>query len=163
MIHAAYLLSRFVVALLLLGSVVSCSSVSKGPGGRITKVKAYHLQPTEPLRTIDPSLLFERNHYLHGATTLAEQMERAGHYYNVWWKANDRSQPVTLRFEYRQKDSGLTVKTKDFQITEVRGSNQTKFNVIGADYQSNGAVTAWRITLRRGKEVLASQQSFLWN
>jgi hypothetical protein len=163
MIHAAKFLSRLTATLLLLCSIVSCSSVSKGPGGQISKVKAYHLQPTEPLRTIDPSILFERNHYLHGTVTLAEQLERAGHYYNIWWKVNDPSQPVTLRFEYRQKNTGLTIKTKDFQIADVRRSNQTKINLIGQDYQTNGPVSAWRITLRRGKEVLASQQSFLWN
>jgi hypothetical protein len=163
MIHAVHLFSRLALVVLLLSSAVSCSSVSKGPGGQITKVKPYHLQPTEQLNTIDPSILFERAHYLHGTVTLAQQLERAGHYYNIWWKVNDRSSPVTVRLEYRQKLSGLSVKTQDVQITDVRGSNQTQFSIIGADYQSNGPVTAWRITLRRGKEVLASQQSFLWN
>jgi hypothetical protein len=163
MIIAAQLVSRLALMAMLLGSVVSCSSVSKGPGGQVSKVKSYLLQPTEFIQTTDPAILFERAYRLHGTVTLAQQMERAGHYYNVWWKANDPTGPVTVRLEYRQKNTGLTVKKQEQVVTELRRKNENEFRVVGAEFTGDGPVVSWRITLLRGKEVLASQQSFLWN
>ena len=143
-------------------AMVSCSSVSKGPGGQISKVKYNHLVPNERLVASDRSILFERQYLLYGAVSRAEQMERAGHYYAFNWKVTDRSQPVTVHFEYRQSKSGLEVRTMDAEVDDVRRSNWTKFEVTGPAYRADGTVTAWRVSLRRGDEELASQQSYLW-
>ena len=161
--QARLLLCRLSAAVLAFFTVISCSSVSKGPGGQVTKVRYYHLQPNERIRGQDPTILFERDYYLHGAVSLAEQMERAGHYYTVTWKADDRSQPVTVRFEYRQKNTGLKSKTLEQQVAEVGRSNTTQFQVTGTEYQTDGPVSAWKVTLLRGKDELASQRSFLWD
>ncbi len=144
-------------------AIASCSSTSKGNGGAITKVKPYHLQPLERPRGIDPAINFERSYRLYGAVTLADQLEKAGHYYTVSWKADDRTQPVTVRFEYRQRDIGLTVKVRETQVDTVKGSNVSEFSIIGTDYSTDGPITAWRASLVRGKELLASAESFLWN
>jgi hypothetical protein len=141
----------------------SCSTTSKGPGGAITKVNPYHLQPLERPRGVDPSVSFERTYRLYGAVSLAEQLERAGHYYTIHWKVDDRTQPVTVKFEYRQKNTGLTVKVKEIQADTIKRHNTTEFTVTGSDYRSEGPVTAWRVSLMRGKELLASSESFLWN
>lgn len=146
-------------AVFLLGS---CSSSSKGPGGTIYKVKQFHLIPGERVIARDRSILFERQHLLHGAVTAAEQRERAGHYYAVNWKAADRSQPVTVKFAFRQANTGLDTTTIEQTVTDVRRSNWTKFQVTGSDYHSRGRVTAWKLTLERGGQILASQQSYLW-
>lgn len=143
-------------------AVVSCSTVSKGSGGEITKVKYYFLDPQQTLRTYDPTLRFEREHYLHGAYTAAEQIARTGHYYTAMWRADDRSQPVTVQFEYRQANTALQVKKLEQVITDVRKNNETKFTVIGPEYTVGGRVTAWRVSILRGKEELASQDSYLW-
>jgi hypothetical protein len=129
----------------------------------ITKVKPYHLQPMERPRGVDPAINFERTYRLHGAVTLAEQMARAGHYYTITWKADDRTQPATVRLEYRQRDTGMTVKVKNIQVDQIKSSNVTDFSVVGSEYSSDGPVTAWRVSLVRGKEMLASAESFLWN
>lgn len=149
------------LALLLL-TLSSCSSAVKGEGGVVKKMKSYYLEPTAQLRTRDPSILFERSYHLHGAVTLAEQMERAGHYYTFFWKVKDRSQPVTARFEYRQANTGLTIKMKEEQITDVRRNNVTKFSIIGPEYQADGSVTAWRLTLLSNGQELVHADSFLW-
>ncbi len=128
----------------------------------MTKVKIYHLQPTQRLRGTDPTINFERMYYLHGAVTLAEQMERAGQYYTCFWKAEDRTQPLTVKFEYRQQKTGLVTKVKEEQISDVRRSNITKFQVTGAEYQADGPVTSWRVSLMRGKELLVNSDSYLW-
>lgn len=158
---ARFFLSLGCIALSLT-ALPSCSSTVRGPGGAVTKAKIYHLQPTERLRGNDPSINFERGYYLHGAVTLAEQMERAGQYYTFFWKVDDRSQPVTVRFEYRQQKTGFTTKVKEEQVADIGRSNTTRFNVTGAEYQADGPVTSWRVSLLRGKEVLVNSDSYLW-
>ncbi len=156
-------LFRLVAAAIMASSLISCSSVSKGDGGRISKVKYYHLVPNKPVLVQDQAILFERQHHLFGAVTRAEVMARGGHYYTVFWKVDDRSQPVTVRFEYRQANDGLATKVIEEEVSEVRRSNSTHFKVIGDEYTTHGRVTAWRVTLLRGKEELVSKASYLWN
>lgn len=154
---------RLFVLALLATITASCSSARVGPGGRISKVKYYHLNPGNPVSTVDPAVEFERDYHLFGAVTKAEVTDRFGHYYTIFWKANDRTQPVTVRFEYRQANTGLTAKVVEQEVTDVRRSNSSKFQVSGSEYNTSGRVTAWRVTLLRGREELASQQSYLWN
>lgn len=154
---------RLSVLAFLVLALSSCSTVSIGPGGRISKVNYYHLIPGKPIVTKEPAIQFEREHHLYGAVTKAEIMDRGGHYYTVFWKADDRNQPVTVRFEYRQANSGLTTQVLEEEVSDVRRSNTSKFQVTGDSYNSHGRVTSWRVSLRRGKEELASQESFLWN
>jgi hypothetical protein len=158
---------RLTLRLLLSASLLStlltsCSSVSKGPGGQISKVKYFHLIPTERQRTPDRSLSFERQYLLRGAVTAAEQRERAGQYYSILWKVTDRSQPVTVKFQYRQANTGLEIATLEQTVTDVRRNNWSKFQVTGPAYNSNGRVTSWKVTLEREGQVLASQQSYIW-
>lgn len=156
-------LSHLLLLTLVLMTLAGCSTASVGPGGRVTKVKYYHLVPDQRLRDVDPALQMERDYHLFGAVTKAEIMARGGHYYSVFWEADDRSQPVTVRFEYRQANTGLTAKTKEQVVSDVGRRNLSRFQVTGDEYAADGRVTAWRVTLRRGNDVLASQESFLWN
>lgn len=144
-------------------TLLSCSSASVGNGARISRVKYYHLVPGKPISTQDPALIFERQHYLYGAVTKAEMLGRSGHYYTVFWKVDDRAEPVTVRFEYRQANNGLTTKIYEQQVDDVRRSNTSRFQVTGDEYNTGGRVTAWRVTLLRGKEELVSQRSYMWN
>ena len=148
---------------LSIGTLASCSSAQRGPGGSVSKVKIYRLDPTQRLKVSDPAIRFEKQHYLYGAVTHAEQMERAGQYYNVFWKVEDRSQPVTVRFEYRQRDTGLKVKIKELEVTDVRRSNVTAFQVTGEEFRKDGPVSAWRASVVRGKDQLVDYTSYLWN
>lgn len=154
---ACVMLAAFVVA------VSSCSTVSKGPGGQISKVKYFHLNPEIPLATEERALQMERDYHLYGAVTRAQQMERAGHYYTIFWKAEDRTEPLLVRFEYRQANSGLVSKTVEVPVDRIRRNNLTRFEVTGDAYRDEGRVTAWRVSLVRGGEILASQASYLWN
>lgn len=156
-------LSGLFIYTVLALTLASCSSVSKGPGGEISKVKYYFMVPDKKIRANDPAIVFEHDYHLYGAVTKKEIMARGGHYYTIFWKVNDRTQPVTVRFEYRQANTGLTTKTLTTEVDDVRKSNVTKFEVTGDEFITNGRVTAWRISLMRGKEELASQESYLWN
>lgn len=144
-------------------ALVSCSSTTVGDGASISKVKYYHLIPSKPVNVADPSINFERQHHLYGAVTKAEVMARGGHYYTVFWKADDREQPVKVRLEYRQAGSGLETKVVEQEVADIRRNNTTHFQVTGDEYNSNGRVTAWRVTVMRGKAELVSKASYLWN
>lgn len=141
----------------------ACSSAVTGPGGRIGKVKYYHLMPNYIPQTVEPAILFERQHFLYGAVTKAEITARFGHYYTVFWKADDRTGPVTVRFEYQQTLSGLSKRVQEQVVDDIHRNNFSTFQVTGPEYQKSGRVLAWRVSILRGKEELVSQQSALWN
>ena len=159
---ARLLACRLAVVALVGFATASCTITQKGNGADIDKVKSYNLQPLEILRTPDPTIRFEREHYLHGAYTAAEQNARTGQYYTVLWKAHEKGQPLSVRFEYRQEKTALQVKTLVQEVPEPRRNNVTEFRVIGPDYAAAGRVTAWRVSILRGKEELVSQESYLW-
>ena len=145
------------------GILTSCSSVCKGPGGEVTKVKIYMLSTKQRFQPrVDRSIRFEQDRLLYGAITQAQRTERNGLYYQFFCKANDRTQPVTVRFEYRTQATGLKVHTKEEQVSEVKSNNTTYYQVTGSEFLDKGAVTAWRVTLLQGKEELAHADSFLW-
>jgi len=140
----------------------ACSTKVKGDGATITKVNPYHLLDENGVSGADPSLAFERERLLHGAITDKEREARLGDYYTIFWKVADRSQPVTVRLEYRQKAFGLAVKKVEKEVTDIGRDNTTHFEFIGDDYIVNGPVTAWRASIVRGGTVLVSYNSYLW-
>lgn len=156
-------LLRLVVLAFAALTLGACSSSVTGPGGTITKVKYYHLTQGVPQRTQDPALVFERQHFLYGAVTSKEIINRFGHYYSIFWKLDDRTGPVTVRFQYRMTNSGLQEFSQEQVVDEIGRSNLSRFEVNGPEYQKNGRVTMWRVSILRGKEELVSQQSYLWN
>ena len=159
------ILCRAVTAGAFAMALASCSSTNPpGPGGQIVKVKYDRLDSSAPpIPGLDPSVAFERNYHLHGAVSNAERLARDGHYYAVMWKVTDRNQPVQVRLEYRQQNTGTALKTLEQEVTKVGRSNVTRFEVNGGEYVNGGAVTSWRATLVRGKEVLAEAKSYLWD
>lgn len=146
--------------------MASCSSTKTKPastGGKIDKVKYYHLSDlNKPIVAAEPSISFERQYLLHGAVTKIEREARQGHYYAVFWQATDRSQPVKVRLEYRQQKTGAKVMMVEQEVAAPKGSNVTKFSIIGETYVTNGPVTSFRVSLVRGKQVLAEEKSYLW-
>ena len=152
-------LSALALIALTLGS---CSSSVTGPGGKITKVKYYHLMPGVPPATQDRTLTFEREHFLYGAVTSQEITDRFGHYYAFFWKADDRTGPLTVRFQYCMTNSGLKEFVQEQVVENVGRSNLSRFEVTGHEYRTNGRVTMWRVSVLRGGEELVSQKSFLW-
>lgn len=141
----------------------ACSSTTRGPGGQISKVKYYHLMPFFTPQTTNPTILFERQHFIYGAVSKKDIVDRFGHYYAFFWKTTDRTGPVTIKFEYQQAKSGLSKRVQEQVVEDIHRSNVSKFQVVGPEYQKSGRVIAWRISILRGKEELVSQQSALWN
>lgn len=143
---------------------VSCSTKVVTDQGSIIKVKTYHLRDAvAPAEVVaDPAVNFERQYVLHGAVHPMEMEDREGNYFSVFWKVEDRSQPVKVRFEYTQVATGLDVKTVEEEVVDLRSRNITNFSFVGNDYLANGPVTSWRASVVRGKDVLVSYNSYLW-
>ena len=106
----------------------------------------------------------EKERRLLGAVSMSERRNRLGQYYTLIW-----SDPVgvgqgqaELIFQYQQGASASLVKrmTKEFPASESDGT--AEFAVIGEDYFKSGKVLAWKATLQRGKRVIATRQSYLW-
>lgn len=143
--------------------LVSCSTKQVGSGATITKVNPYHLDDAfKPIIAADPAITFERNAILHGAISNEERRALQGNYFTIFWKVEDRSQPVKVVLDYRQKATGLTVKRLEQEVTDIGRSNTTKFQLVGDDYVTNGPVTSWKASLVRGKDVLVEYKSYLW-
>jgi hypothetical protein len=139
---------------------VSCSSTGDDAG--VTKVKPYHLVEGKRLEASDRSIPFEYDHYMHGAVSSEEKRARQGNYYTVMWNLK-ASSPAKLRFEYRQANTGSTVKRKDLPVDGGRRNRGTsEFRVTGDEYKTDGKVTAWKIALIQDGSTVDSTQSFLW-
>lgn len=151
------------LALTLAAVLANCSTSQKGTGGEIVKASYYKLDAAKRVYAADPAIPFEQKHYLHGAVTREEQAAREGHYYTFFWQADDRSQPVNARLQYRQKGTGSAVHEKSIEVAQLRRTNKTKFDVIGDEFATNGKVTAWKFTLEQGGNEIASTKSYLWD
>ncbi len=128
----------------------------------IEKVKYTHLQLSKSVKTQDPMINFERDYLLHGAITTEEYRARQGKYYTVFWKVKDRSPGLVIRFEYLQANTQDTIKVKEITPDKIKRSNITDIRVIGEEYNTDGNVLAWKVSLVRNGEVLDSVESYLW-
>ncbi len=127
-------------------------------------VKQFQLRDQAPGTTYEPMVEMEKERRLHGAVSMAERRNRLGQYYTLLWSdpAGAGQGEVELVFQYQQGATGSLVKqaVRKFPNTAVEG--KVEFNVIGEDYFKGGKVLAWKATLRRGKKVITTRQSYLW-
>jgi hypothetical protein len=126
-------------------------------------VKIYRLNPEAKITAVDPSIPFEHEHLLYGAVSRDDREARRGNYYTFFWKVDDKSQPVKVRFEYRQAVTRSAVKQQELEIANVKGSNITKFQITGNEFQTAGKVLAWRAVLLQGGKEIATTRSSMWN
>ena len=129
----------------------------------ITKVKYEWLNLGTRFRTEDPMIKFERKYLLWGAYTREDYYARVGKYYTISWRSEDRSPGLVVRFEYRQANTEDEVHVKEVTVDKVKRRNSTDFEVIGEEYKEKGNVLAWRVSLVRNGEVVATSESFLWD
>ena len=149
-------------ALAITSLFTSCSTGDKSGPTTFDSVRYYHLDLDKDVETPDPMVRFEQQHYLHGAITAEERNARQGHYYTLWWDTVDTSTPTTVRFQYRQLETGPQVHVIEVPIDSINSRNKTKINVTGQAYQTNGRVTAWRATILRNGQEVAEEKSYLW-
>jgi len=126
-------------------------------------VKQYTLRDATVPSMDDPMVRGEVLRRLHGAVSWSERLDRLGQYFTVLWsEAEGAGKPATVVFEYQQAATGAAVRRKTLEFAPDAVSGKAEFDVIGEDFRRNGRVLAWRISLRRGDEEVASRQSYLW-
>ena len=168
---------RFLVIPTIVAILAGCSSTSVevvqvlkpsalplsiDPAFEFRKVKTFLQDPANYQITTDRMINFERKRAEFGAVTANERREREGNYYTFFWRASETAD-ITVRFEYRQANLGPYVMAKESTYPNARGSYATRFQVTGAAYETEGAVTQWRALLIRDNRIVALTQSFQWN
>ncbi len=126
------------------------------------KTKLFLNDPKIFKPAADPMIRFERARANFGAITNSDQIERRGHYFTFFWRA-DRPADLTLRLEYRQENLGSYVQAREQKFADVKGNRQTDFSITGDDYVEDGRIVAWRALLIENGRIVALTQSFLWN
>src|SRR4051812_28017774 len=150
------------LALLCLVIFVALGSSAHAATGRVIKVLP-HLLDKEGHHTLTPSL-YDRDAYQAFLRLHPEQ--RSGLRYDIQWKTSGPVwEPLTLRVELRGIAQGQLPKEVLIEKTVLPGrffSHWTGLTLLGQDYKLFGEVTAWRVTLWEGEELLGEQKSFLW-
>lgn len=146
----------------LLAFTAILPACSSAPEEGFTKVKIFRLNPDRPINAVDPSIRFEQQHHLFGAVSHDEREARRGTYFTFFWRTRDISKPVKVRLDYLQAATGFEVKSKEVEVTDVKRSNITKFEVTGEEYRVAGPVLAWRAVLTQDGKELAEKRSAMW-
>jgi hypothetical protein len=108
------------------------------------------------------ALQFEKDYWSWGTITNEEIANIKGQYFVITWVNNGERSDFKTRFEYRQVNSKSTVRSLMLDHPQAKGATRSTFAVVGAAYKIYGQVYAWRFTVSRGDEVVASDQSFIW-
>jgi len=146
----------------LLVGWLTAACCAEGATGRVIKVLPQFLD-LKGRNSLTPSLQ-ERDTYQ--AHLRDHTNECSGMRFNVQWKTRGQTAaPLTMRLELRGVARGdfprrLALETP----VKRRGwfSQWTWFALVGKEYEDFGKITAWRVTLWEGTQLLGEQRSFLW-
>lgn len=130
--------------------------------GRVIKVLPQLLD-LKGRQTVSPSL-YERDAYQAFLRVHPDQV--SGMRFAIQWKARGHSAPpLKLKVEMRGSARG-DLPTRLTLEREVKPggwfSHWISVPLTGEDYKKFGALTAWRVTLWDGEQLLSEQHSFLW-
>jgi hypothetical protein len=130
----------------------------------ILQVRQFQLRDQATSKGGEPMVRMEKLRRLHGAVSMEERRQRLGQYYTLTWQ--DRkgvgTGPVEVLFEYKQGGTASEIKRMSEVYAASEAEGVVEFAVIGDNYFDNGKVLAWRASVSRGGEELASEQSYLW-
>jgi len=153
---------RGIGIVLLLGGVFF-GMPSPAATGRVLKVLPHYLDASGK-HTVSPSL-YDRDAYQY---QLREQPQRRGGMrFDIHWKTKGAAYaPLRLILELRGVAQGSLPKQLVLASPAEGGrgwfGRWTPITLTAAEYKHIGEVTAWRVTLWEGNELLSEQKSFLW-
>ncbi|MFK7851043.1 MAG: hypothetical protein AB8D78_08710 [Akkermansiaceae bacterium] len=124
-------------------------------------VKLQTIRDADENETDDPMVRHEKIRRFHGAVSMEERRQRLGQYYTVLWNGN-ASAAKEIQFKFQQGKTGSRIKTMTRAIEPGTSSGKQEFAVIGDDYFENGRVVTWKIIFLEDGEVIATEQSYLW-
>jgi hypothetical protein len=143
--------------MLLLASAVAVSAAT----GKVVKVLPHFLD-LKGRHSLSPSL-YDRDAYQAQLRQNPEQ--RSALRFDVQWRAYSVQDKLKLKVELRGTAKGDFPRstTLESEITKNRkSSGWTSLKLAGEDYKKFGEVTAWRVTLWDGEQLVGEQKSFLW-
>ena len=131
--------------------------------GRVLKVLPHYLD-LKGRHSLSPSL-YDRDAYQAQLRHHPEQ--RSALRFDVLWRARAATGgKLKLRAELRGLARGELPReaTLETEVEAKAGGNSrwSALKLAGGDYQSLGEVTAWRVTLWDGDQLVGEQKSFLW-
>jgi len=151
---------RFLQILIL--TILVWAPEAQGATGKVFKVLPQFLDE-KGRAALSPSL-FERDAYQ--AHLRMNREKRNGIRFAVQWKTHKAVwAPLKLRVELRGTAEGNLPKEKTIEKQVDAGKyfrKWTNLDLTGQPYADFGEVTAWRVTLWEGEDLLAEQKSFLW-
>src|SRR5580765_4858445 len=128
--------------------------------GRVAKVLPLFLDQ-QGRHALSPSL-FDRDAYQ--AQLRKNPDQRSALRFDVQWRVRGvTGDKLKLRVELRGVAHGNLPreKTLEQEVKPAEISRWTSVKLGGEDYKSFGEVTAWRVTLWDGEQLLGEQKSFL--
>lgn len=130
--------------------------------GRVIKVLPHFLD-LKGRAALSPSL-YDRDAY---QVVLRDHPEkRSGIRFDMQWKTKGTVwSDLKLRVELRGVAQGDSPKQIILEQDLQAGgwfSHWTSMRLAGEEYKTIGEVTAWRVTLWEGSDLLGEQKSFLW-
>ena len=139
-----------------------CACASSEPE---VDVSVYKLKNTQLAKVDAPVVRAEQQKRLRGAVSEVEKRERLGEYFTVEWnrgKAFSSEEGAKVVFLYRQAGTASQVfrLEKKYPASQRRGV--TEFSIVGEAYNQRGRVLNWRSELYSGDQLLAHEQSYLW-
>lgn len=147
----------YILFILCFIAVVPLASAKSS--GRIIKVLPEFLDKKDR-NTVAPSL-FERDAY---QANLRKNVKlRGGLGFFVNWKAK-KSENLRIRIEMRGVYGNTVQNHTVEEPVSKKGwfSNWSTIKFAGERYSTFGELTAWRVTLWDGGELLSESKSFLW-
>jgi hypothetical protein len=147
-----------VLAALWCAGTLSASAAT----GRVVKVLPHFLD-LKGRHSLSPSL-YDRDAYQVQLRQHPEQ--RSALRFDVHWRASAANGKLKLRAELRGTAQGNLPRETSLE-SEFSGSKRsvnrwTSLTLAGEDYKNFGEVTAWRVTLWDGDQLVGEQKSFLW-
>ena len=154
---------RWVWTLWMLAACLAAAVSAEAATGRVIKVLPEFLD-LQGRNSLTPSL-YERDAYQ--VKLRDHPKERSGMCFYVNWKTKGAVwEPLVVRLEVRGTAQGKLPENLVLeQLVENRGgwfSHWTEITLKGEAYKKMGSVTAWRVTLWEGRQLLGEQKSFLW-
>lgn len=147
--------------LILAVFMFTATMAAPAASGKVIKVLP-HLLDAQGRHTLSPSL-YDRDAYQ--AALRKNPAKVSGLRFDVQWRARGATkQTAILRVELRGTAKGnLPGEMKLETPVEITGiGHWTTLKLDGDKYKNFGEVTAWRVTLWAGDELLGEQKSFLW-
>lgn len=148
--------------LLLVTALLSVGTLSAiAATGRVAKVLPHFLD-LKGRHSLSPSL-YDRDAYQAQLRQHPEQ--RSALRFDVHWRATGARGALKLRAELRGTAQGNLPRETKLETELAPGkstvSRWTSLTLAGDDYKNFGEVTAWRVTLWDGEQLVGEQKSFL--